>query len=592
MSEKEQKGIGRRKFLQYGATVGAGAGAASAFAGSVSAAVPETWDRETDVLVVGSGFGGLPAAIEAKRAGADVIVLSKENFAGGISVMSGGHMILGGTYLHKQEGVEDSVEAWYEDEMLAGDYRAIPEIVRHYTSMGDELLRWYEALGIEWEFPRTSYASADVQRVNRSTYPKQSPNYPGGRPASGGISEVYVMLEEADKLGIPILLEHRMTRIYRPGYPDERGPVVGVQVDTPQGTINIRARKGIVLGTGNALGNEQFVKGWEPRMVDEFPGAGDYYHEKWPYTKLTADGHLAASQIGAGFLDMSWIGYLYLRLGTKKYSTWTPESWSDRTTWTNENLPSGGTGLPVAGEGWRRVILVKYDGKRYVNEFTRNDTVFPSSVEPSSGIDVNYEIAEFTRAYMNLREFGKARNVWGIFDADGAEELKLPIEAMQNPDPDTYPSLWPENVAIAETLEELAAKMNIDAAGLKAEIERYNGFVDSGTDEDFGKPGPLHKIEKPPFYAGRLVGVRHTARNGLRTNSKAQVLDLADSWSRTGADPVRSVDEEAVIPGLYAAGEVADPAGWRRAHGSIGIYTIMSITAGRNVAKEEARASL
>jgi succinate dehydrogenase/fumarate reductase flavoprotein subunit len=75
------------------------------------AQTPETWDLETDVLVVGSGFGGLPAAIEAKRAGADVVVLSKENFAGGISVMSGGHMILGATRLHQEEGVEDTVQA-------------------------------------------------------------------------------------------------------------------------------------------------------------------------------------------------------------------------------------------------------------------------------------------------------------------------------------------------------------------------------------------------------------------------------------------------------------------------------------------------
>ncbi len=247
------KGIDRRKLLKGGAAAVAGAGAASAFAIPASADVPQTWDQETDVVVVGSGFGGLPAAIEAKRAGADVIILTKENYAGGISVMSGGHMILGATSLHKQEGVEDTIEAWYEDEMKAGDYRAPAEVVRYYTSKGEEVLQWYADLGIEYEFPRTSYSTPDVQRVNRSTYPKESPNYPGGRPQSAGISQVYVLLQEVDKLGIPILLEHRMTRIYRPGYPDEKGPVVGVEVETPQGTINIRARKGVVLGTGQEL---------------------------------------------------------------------------------------------------------------------------------------------------------------------------------------------------------------------------------------------------------------------------------------------------------------------------------------------------
>ncbi len=148
-----------------------------------------------------------------------------------------------------------------------------------------------------------------------------------------------------------------------------------------------------------------------------------------------------------------------------------------------------------------------------------------------------------------------------------------------------WPSLWPDAVATADSLAALAARMNIPADVLQAEIERYNGFVDAGSDEDFGKPGPLHKIQRPPFYAARLIGIRHTSRNGIRVNSKAQVLDIAGTWVR-GAGGVQSVDEEPIIPRLYAAGEITDTLGWRRHHGSVGVYVLMALTAGRNAAAE------
>jgi predicted oxidoreductase len=76
---------------------------------------------------------------------------------------------------------------------------------------------------------------------------------------------------------------------------------------------------------------------------------------------------------------------------------------------------------------------------------------------------------------------------------------------------------------------------------LGATIARYNGFVDSGADEDFGKPKPLYKIAKPPFYAAWATPVLHDTRAGLRINAKCQVVDMNGE----------------VIPGLYCGGESA-----------------------------------
>jgi succinate dehydrogenase/fumarate reductase flavoprotein subunit len=76
---------------------------------------------------------------------------------------------------------------------------------------------------------------------------------------------------------------------------------------------------------------------------------------------------------------------------------------------------------------------------------------------------------------------------------------------------------------------------------LEATVARYNSFVDSGKDEDFEKPTPRYRIQKPPFYAAWCTPVVHDSRAGLRINADCQVVDM------TGQ----------VIPGLYCGGESA-----------------------------------
>jgi succinate dehydrogenase/fumarate reductase flavoprotein subunit len=72
-------------------------------------------------------------------------------------------------------------------------------------------------------------------------------------------------------------------------------------------------------------------------------------------------------------------------------------------------------------------------------------------------------------------------------------------------------------------------------------VTRYNGFVDAGVDDDFGKPAPRYKIETPPFYAAWATPVVHDSRAGLRINAQCEVIDLRGK----------------VIPGLYCGGESA-----------------------------------
>jgi len=128
--------------------------------------------------------------------------------------------------------------------------------------------------------------------------------------------------------------------------------------------------------------------------------------------------------------------------------------------------------------------------------------------------------------------------VWAVFDADSVAREKWKPEP-PHVDPDGY-------FYSADTISELAAriknphqKKSISGVVLQETVNRYNGFVTAGADTDFKKPTPLHKIEKPPFYAAWATPILHDTNTGLRTNTDSQVIDIRGE----------------IIPGLYCAGE-------------------------------------
>jgi succinate dehydrogenase/fumarate reductase flavoprotein subunit len=146
--------------------------------------------------------------------------------------------------------------------------------------------------------------------------------------------------------------------------------------------------------------------------------------------------------------------------------------------------------------------------------------------------------------------------------------------------------MYPEMVAVADSLTDLARRMQVDAAGLAATLARYNGIGDGGRDEDFGKPS-VHTIAKAPFYAAKMALVKHTCRNGIRVNTRGQVLSRA-GLARTNASRPAALDDQPVIPRLYAAGECAHYLGRYHGHGTLGIYSFYGRVAARRALAEKA----
>ena len=131
--------------------------------------------------------------------------------------------------------------------------------------------------------------------------------------------------------------------------------------------------------------------------------------------------------------------------------------------------------------------------------------------------------------------------IWAIFDADAVAREHW------NPAP-PHVDMAEGFFFTADTLADLARKIVMQYQrvpmppdNLQRTVARYNSFVDSGVDEDFAKPKPLHKIATPPFYAAWATPVIHDTRMGLRINAHCQVIDMNGH----------------VIPGLYCGGESA-----------------------------------
>jgi hypothetical protein len=208
----------------------------------------------------------------------------------------------------------------------------------------------------------------------------------------------------------------------------------------------------------------------------------------------------------------------------------------------------GATGLPVGD--WQNVILVNMLGKRFYDEtegqYTANSY---RKVDPylshsylnakRSAYDPNGWVAAA------LAGVGDGRNgggpIWAVFDAAAVEREQW------DPNP---PHVDVERgfffsadtpAGLAEKIVMQHQRLPMPPENLAATIARFNAFVDSGTDEDFGRPKPPYKLTKAPFYAAWSTPVIHDTRAGLRINGDCQVMDL----------------NGAVIPGLYCGGESA-----------------------------------
>lgn len=549
--DEETKRVERREFVKQAAAMGTAVAAAEVLGAlapaHARAAVQEKWDDEADVIIVGTGAAGFAAAIEANDAGAGVLMIEKAKSFGGRSIHANGDCQMPASHIQQKEGIQDHADWAFEDYYFHGEQRAVPEVLRVFVEGAADTALWLEKLGIVWSTPRLQTPDC---RVPRTIAPVASPSYRG----VGGMALIDVLHQHAVKRRIPIKLEHRLTSIIRP---DSRGPVMGIQVAHAGRTLNLRARRAVILATGGYNANHRMLRALHPQLDEMFNWAGA------PYTQNTGDAHLASMRVGAGLADASSPPSFWMIFGSTQVFRWEPQT---------PDSPFVRAGLPFA-RGNRAPMLVDTDGKRFVNEHVFN----------TGDAEVT---TPWVAAYLTLPK--RPRNVWAIVDSVGAADMGWRRAQFIDPAAQQTPYLDPELLATADTLDELAARVGISAEGLRATVGKYN----VGVDTDFDRPFPYTPIVKPPFYAAKMSPLFADQSSGMRVNSRMQIIDQAFQMVESGASESVAIDREPIIPHLYGAGEFTGGSfGASRGHGKLGSYVVQGRVAGKAAAAEKPSSS-
>lgn len=520
--------VSRRSFV-----IGAGAAACMATTNGAALAeeaaggafwMPAAWDRESDIVIVGFGAAGANAGIAAIKAGAEPLILeaAPRELRGGNSGVCGGGWIC-------PTDVDAYAEFLYRLNLCVDDKDELREFAESLSGMCD----WMDELEIDW---------MDTHRTGFNFYPKSFPEMADtmnnsmrgvtetgmehhamadadGNQAMGGKYFYEPMASVYEGLGGEVLYETRGLELVQNL---QTGEILGVKAEDPNGSIMyIKARRGVILACGGYEANHEYTDNYVlPNMNIGVTGS--------PYNR--GDGVRMAARAGAKLRHMScyeWQGYGIRLFPDDPVMSMVTTS----TNWHTEN----------------RIIMVNKYGKRFYREDKRmgHTRTFPGT-EFDGYADSTDTINDYAGAPA-FAIFDQARfeegpgNFYG-----GADKLAMGWFGQHDLykwSDDNSAELASGIIVQADTLEELANKLGfVDADVFTDTVIRYNGFVDAGVDEDFGRdPASMVKIETAPFYAIEVwPSLLNTQGGPVRKALTSRVLD----------------EEGNEIPRLYSAGEL------------------------------------
>lgn len=447
--------------------------------------LPTTWDMTYDVVVVGGGFAGLSAAYSASTQGASTLLIDKMPVLGGNSQINGGvyasytSKIADALYT-KLNLQPDTAEKHIEDTIKGGDYMGDIKLVKNLVYGSPVMLDLLLDNGLQ---------------VRESiTRPGGHYGYRTYTTVNGvGADIVAVQKKMLEKTSATVMLNTKMTQIYRETTGEQR--VVGIRIQTEEGTKNVKAEKGVILTTGGFSGNVEMRSKHVPALTADLPTTN--------HVGATGEGIIMAQEVGANTTQMSYI---------QLYPFANP----------NNGVLDAYAVIPFSGPS-SGIVYVDVNGKRYVNEGERRD-VCSRAAQESGGFPTfsifGQDIVE-KGGFITESQLQSGMDADRIFKADTLEELTEIINAHKYQD----------------------KSISMSAETLKATIDTHNGYIDAGKDPDFGKvidKGVMMKTDRGPYYAiPQWPSVHHTM-GGLTITERTEVQDI---WGK-------------VIPGLYAAGEV------------------------------------
>lgn len=470
----------------------------------------QTWDEEADFVIVGFGLAGAAAAVEAHDIDpeAKIVVLEKmsKELAGGNSIASGQ------TFIVSSENATADLKLYLEacnlpnpipDEYLTWMVEGFASQLPWIQSVADSVdyeagyvgggeLKWGK-LVVEFDtFPGAGFegTSAHLREKNVGSFEK------------GGVWNCFAKAAEARN--VDIRYENPAIALVQDV---ETRKVEGVVVRDSEGKeYTIKGAKGVLLACGGYENNLQ--------MQRDFHGVDLAYTGGSPGN--TGDGILMLMEAGAQIWHMrnqTQSGGFWLGIKVPEYESVFMRNFT------------------MAGNSW---IEIDSESERFYNEAYGYHRQHMKFVEHGRFVDLPHE---------------RALPVHLIFDETTRESGSIATQWLAWPTT-TLGHVWTNDnlaeiekgwIIKADTLEELAEKIDRDPAKLKETIDRYNAACDAGVDGDYGRdPEKMARIEKGPFYAVAITPALVATTGGAKRDVQSRVLDWDDQ----------------PIPGLYEAGEL------------------------------------
>ena len=440
---------------------------------------------EADIAIIGGGGAGVAAAIEAGAAGAKVALIEQFDALGGTAAISGGGCLIVGTPLQKSQGIHDTPDLAFEDWVKWGQGTADEQWARYYIDHSlHDLYFWAERLGAKW----IDMKFQEGNRVHR-----------WHRPDNNGLGLMTVLINALKSGGAARILTGAAAKDIL----TQNGRVCGVRAASAKNgeTTEIRS-KTVIVTSGGFNSNLDMVLEHRPEFkafkVMEGSGRG-----------ANGSGHKLIAELGGYFTHMDHIWF---------YVYATPD-YRD---------PQGRRGLVFRlTPGY---IWFNQQGRRFHDESRTGG----ASATPAL-----------------LRQ--NPPHAWAILDTPMTARMEVADPYYRDGDKvrrDKAQELLDNSPYIrkANSLSELAQKIEVDAPVFLSEVEQYNRAFDAGLEREpaFGKSlKQSKKFATPPYYAIQLFPLARKNFGGVKTDLRCRVLNKY-------FDP---------IPGLYAAGEVAGMAG-------------------------------
>lgn len=572
-------------------------------------AASEVFDHVVDVLIVGSGGGGMTAALTAQAAGLDALVIEKSSHFGGSTALSGGGIWVPGAPAQRREGYVPSPEAVVGYLKQITDGLVSEARLRQYVESAPQMLQFLEQLSGWFEFVwKPGYAdyypelpggselgstinvpAIDLRKLGPDEQKLLAPlalaprgiwlgpkdlrtfyrirqswagkavllkliarmvraRVFGERMAAIGQSLAARLRLALRERGIPLWLNSPMVQLLT----DADGSVTGAVVERAGNPQRIGARMGVILASGGF----DHDLAWRKELLPEVD-------QDWSFGNPAAmgDGIRAGQNIGAAtdLLDEAW--------------------WFPAIQW-----PDGRMQFMLNERMMPAQFIVNGAGKRFINEAA--------------------PYMDFGHAMIDGQRSGVTHiPCWLITDHRSFNRYvvggHLPIPKIPGapvPTGRKIPPAWLESgvVKAATTWDEMAAKVGVPADQLAETARRFNELARKGHDDDFNRgdsvydnyygdhtlPNPnLYPLGDPPYYAFRIVLGDLGTSGGLLTDEHARVLRVDGS----------------VIAGLYAVGNTSAPVMGRSYAGAgatIGPAMTFGYVAAKHVAAQAADQAL